>query len=101
MGDRLKLVILGHFLPFYSTKNPKKSKVCKIEKNCLRFLHIHFTQIYQKSQSYDVRFLRYEVKQKESFDILGHFLPFYPINNPQNQNFEKMKKRPGDIIGLY
>ena len=26
------------------------------------------------------------------------FLPFYPPNNPKSQNFEKMKKRPGDII---
>ena len=26
------------------------------------------------------------------FVILGHFLPFYPLNKPQNQNFEKMKK---------
>ena len=28
------------------------------------------------------------------------FLPFYHSNNPQNQNFEKMKKIPGDIIIL-
>ena len=32
------------------------------------------------------------------FVILGYFLPFYPSNNPENQNFEKMKKAPGDII---
>ena len=30
--------------------------------------------------------------------ILGYFLLFYPSNNQQNQNFEKMKKTPGDII---
>ena len=35
------------------------------------------------------------------FFILGHFLPFYPTNNPQNQNFEKMKKLFGDIIILH
>ena len=34
----------------------------------------------------------------ELFVILGHFLPFYPPNKPENQNFEKMKKTPGDII---
>ena len=28
-------------------------------------------------------------------------LPFYPLNNPKNQNFAKMKKLPGDIIILY
>ena len=37
----------------------------------------------------------------EFFVILGHFLPFYPTNNPKNQNFEKMKKTTGDIIILY
>ena len=31
------------------------------------------------------------------FVILGHILPFYPTN-PKNQNFEKMKKTPRDII---
>ena len=35
--------------------------------------------------------------------ILGYFLPFYPPNNPKNQNFKKLKKKktPGDIIILY
>ena len=32
------------------------------------------------------------------FVILDHFLPFYPTNNPKNQNREKIKKTPGDII---
>ena len=32
---------------------------------------------------------------------MGYFLPFYPPNNPKNQNFEKMKKPPGDIITLH
>ena len=33
--------------------------------------------------------------------IFSHFGPFFallPPNNPENQNFEKMKKMPGDII---
>ena len=32
------------------------------------------------------------------FCRFGHFLPFYPSDNPENQNFEKMKKTPRDII---
>ena len=32
------------------------------------------------------------------FLILDHFLPFYPINDPENQNFNKMKKITEDII---
>ena len=54
--------------------------------------------MYHKWQSYDVWFLRYEAWQTEFFVTLDQFLPFYPHNNPKNQNFEKMKKCPGDII---
>ena len=35
--------------------------------------------------------------------IFYHFRPFFaflPPNNSKNQNFEKMKKNPGDIIIL-
>ena len=32
---------------------------------------------------------------------MGQFLPFYSPNSPKNQNFEKMKKTPGDIIILH
>ena len=34
------------------------------------------------------------------FCHFGQLLPFYP-KNPKNQNFEKMKKRPGDMIILH
>ena len=54
-----------------------------------------------KNQSYDVRFLRYGVRQTKIFVILGHFLHFYPPNNTKNQNFENMKTPPGDIIPLH
>ena len=33
--------------------------------------------------------------------ILGHVLPFYPTNNPQNQNFEKMKKNAWRYYHLH
>ena len=35
------------------------------------------------------------------FYDFGLFLPFYPSNNLKNQNFEKMKKTPGDNIILH
>ena len=57
--------------------------------------------MYHIWQSYDVRFLRYGARHTEFFVILDNFLPFYPPNNPKNQNFEKMKKTPGDIIILH
>ena len=53
-----------------------------------------------KSQSYDAWFLRYEVCGEQNFVILDCFLPFYPFNL-KNQNFEKMKKKPGGIIILH
>ena len=43
----------------------------------------------------------------EFFVILAYFLPFNPPppipfpNNPENQNFEKMKKTPGDTIIVH
>ena len=33
--------------------------------------------------------------------ILDSFLPFYPPKKTKNQNFEKMKQPPGDIIILH
>ena len=91
-------VILGNFLPFQPPDNPENQNF-KIEKNTWRYYH--FTHLHHKWQSYDVWFLRYGVQQTEFFVILDHFLPFYPPNNPKNQNFEKLKKTPGDIIILH
>ena len=30
---------------------------------------------------------------RQEFVILDYFLPFYPSNNPENQNFEKKQKK--------
>ena len=57
--------------------------------------------MYHKWQSYDVWFLRYEVWQMEFFNILDYFLLFHCPNNPENQNFEKMRKTSGNIIILH
>ena len=35
---------------------------------------------------------------RQNFLLFWPFLPFYPTNNPKNQNVEKKKKIPGDII---
>ena len=39
--------------------------------------------------------------QTKCFVILGHFLPFHPLNNPENQNFEKIKNASRDVIILH
>ena len=38
------------------------------------------------------------MQKTKFFVIIGHFLPYDPPNNPKNWNFEKMKKKLGDII---
>ena len=43
-----------------------------------------------------------ECDRQNFFVILDCFLPFYPPNNLESQNFEKLKKKtPGDIIILH
>ena len=83
-------------LPFYPPYGHRKSKFWKKCKKDLKILL--FYKLYHEWQSYDIWFLRYGVQRTEFFVILDCFLPFYPPNNPKNQNFEKMKKLPGDII---
>ena len=55
----------------------------------------------QKPQSYEVQFLRYEVRQNFlSFWVI--FCPFNLLspNNSEDQNFEKLKKTSADVIIL-
>ena len=46
--------------------------------------------------------MRYGARRTEIFAILDRFFALYPLppNNPESQNFEKMKKAPGDITIL-
>ena len=117
-------IILNLFLPFYPTNNnPENQNFKKIKKYSWRYYHFtnvppknpkklnfekkstsryyQFTHVYHKWQSHDVWFLRYGARQTEFFVILDRFLPYCPPNNPKNQNFEKMKKRPADTIILH
>ena len=68
----------------------RESKFRKKEENA--WTYYPFTHVYHKWRSYDLWFLRYGARQTELFVILGHFLPFYLPNNPENQNFEKKNK---------
>ena len=76
---------------------PLTNQIWKHEKNTYSY---HFTHVYHKWQLYDAWFLRYGAWRTEILVISNYFLHFYPPNNPKNQNFEKMKKQPGDIITL-
>ena len=38
---------------------------------------------------------------KQFLVILGHFMPFHPPSNPENQTLEKMKTASRDVIILH
>ena len=71
-----------------------------MKKKCIEIilLYIH---MYHKWRSYDTWFLKYKARQTILFVILGYFLLFHSPDDPKNQNFEKLKKAPGDIIILH
>ena len=54
--------------------------------------------MYDKWRSYDICFLKYKARQTDFFINLGHTLPFYSPDDPENQNFEKI---PGGVIILH
>ena len=97
--DRQNILSFWTIFCSFTPLTTRKIKLWKNEKNTWRYYH--FTHAYHKWQSYDVWFKRYELWWKFFFVILDCFLPFYPHNNPKNQDFEKMKKIPRDIIILY
>ena len=67
--------------------------------------HLDISSFYTCAPSMKICFLRYKVQQTEFFVILGHFLPFYLPDNPENQNFEKLKtktkKKHLNILSFY
>ena len=87
-------VILGHFLPSDPPNSPKNQNFEKNEKkNNNNWRYYHFTYVFHKWKSYDVWFLRYGAGQTEFFLTDDLFFVYLPPNNPENQNFEKWKKR--------
>ena len=72
--DELKLIILGHFLPFQSPKNPNKSKPWKYE-NYWRYHHI--THVCQKIII--IWCMVPEVQTESNNIIFGHFEPFFAL----------------------
>ena len=96
-SDRLKLLIMGHFLPFYPLtplKIIKKWEFWKNEKNC--WIYHHFTHVYQWGTVLEIL--------SETTRIFCHFGPFLALltsSNLENKNFEKMKKASGSEIILH
>ena len=91
-----------HFGPVFALSapwQPKKTKFWKNEKKYLDILSFYICVPY-------VTIVWCMVPEIWSvtdriFCQFGPFLPFYHPNIPKNQNFEKLKKTPGDIIILH
>ena len=106
---------LGYFLPFYPSNSLKKENFKKNEKNKNKKIKInppkttttttiawryhHFTQVYQKSWSYAILFLRYMVCDGCNcyFSFWAIFCPFTTLTAPKIK-IKKKKKSPGDIM---
>ena len=83
----------GSFLPLYRpSRKTQNSEFWKHEKNYKRYHH--FTQVYQKSQSYEVWFLRYRVRQAKKKLFWDIFCPFTPLTTQKIKILKKWKKHP-------
>ena len=71
----------------HPAKNPKNQNF-EIMKNFARDITLHMCNKNHNHMRYGFWDI---VRQTDFFVRLGHFLPFYPPNNPVNQNFEKIK----------
>ena len=87
---------LNYFLLFYSPNNPKNHNFDKMKKTTRDIIILYKCTI---NENHDVCFLRYEAWQT-LLSFWAIFCPFTPLTTPKNQNFEKIKKNPGDIIIL-
>ena len=92
-------VILDHFLLFYLPNNPKNQNFEK--KKTPGDIILHMCTINDHHMMYSSWDMKCDGRHTYFFVILDCFLPFYPSNNPKNQNFEKLKKTPEDIIILH
>ena len=86
------------FLPFYPLNHPKNQNFLKIKKIPGDIILLHMCTINEDQIIYGSW---NERRDTYFFVILGQFLSFHPSDNPGNQNFEKLKKIPGDVIILH
>ena len=84
-------------MPFDPPDNPKNQNFEKIKKK-----HLEILSFYTCVPQMIIQCVVPEISSTTDrfFVISGYFLPFYPPNNPENKNFEKMKKTSGGIITL-
>ena len=86
-------VILGHFLPFDPPNNPKNQNFEKLTKTSGDIIIFHLCTTNDDHMMYGNWDIKHDKQNFWSFWTI--FCPFTSANNPENQNFEKMKKTPG------
>ena len=86
---RVSQTEIGNYASFFAllppTKNQKNQNFEKMKKNCWRYHH--FTQVYQKPQSYEVQFLR-----QNFFSFWVNFCHFTPLTTEKIKIKKKWKK---------
>ena len=90
--DREFFLILNQFLPFYIPPPPLTTQRIKILKKWRKKM-IETSSFYTSVPSYDIWFLRYQLKQT---DFLCHLGPFFallrpPPNSPQRWKYQKIE----------
>ena len=83
------IVILSHFLPLYYTDNLKNQNFEKMKKTPWDIIILHMYTINENHMMYGS--WNMECNRQNFYSFWNIFCPFAP-NNPENQNFEKMKK---------
>ena len=92
----LKLVILGHFLPFYPPKKTPKLKFWKMKKFAQDIIILHMC-----TENHNIWCMVPEIPSETDI-IFCHFGPFFcPFTPLTLLILKKMKKPPGDIITLH
>ena len=95
----LKLVILGHFLPFNPHKKHLKPKFWKMKKFAGDIIILY---ICTKNHNHMMYGSWYTERDRDNFlSFWTIFCTFTPLTHPKNQDFEKMKKTSRDIIILH
>ena len=87
---------LDHFFPFCFPKNPKNRNFYKMKKTTRDIIILYMCIINENHMMY----VFWDMKHDRRLSFCAIFCPFMPLATPKNQNFEKMKQKPGDIIIL-
>ena len=85
----------GLFFALLPFKNPENQNFENMKKMLVDNIILHICTINANHMVYVSWDMEHD---RQFFLILDHLFPFYPLNNPENQNFEKLKKMPGNII---